>query len=156
MSVQEVKQVQFDATIAISGNNTGVVVPPELIAALDAGQRPPVLVNLNGHEYRTTVGVMRGTHMVGVSAAVRAETGLQGGDPVAVTLTVADSPREVTVPADFAAALAEQPDAATFFATLANSLQRFHIENINAAKAPETRRRRIERAVRGFLDGKPR
>ena len=152
----EVKQVTFDTSVAASGNNTGVVVPPALIDALGAGQRPPVLVNLNGCEYRTTVGVMRGLHMVGISAAVRSATGLKGGDPIAVTLTVADTPREVLIPTDFAAAMAAQPAAEAFFATLANSVQRFHIDNINGAKTPDTRQRRTDKAVRLFLDGQPR
>lgn len=32
--------------------------------------------------------------MIGISAAIRKETGLKGGDPVRVTVSVADSPRE--------------------------------------------------------------
>lgn len=156
MPSKDVNQVQFDTTVAVSGNNTGLVVPPELIDALGAGKRPPVLVNLNGYEYRTTVGVMGGKHMVGISAAVRAATGLAGGDAIAVTLTLADSPREVNVPDDFAAALADEPPAQAYFASLANSLQRFHIDSVNEAKTAETRQRRIARAVRLFLEGKPR
>lgn len=94
--------------------------------------------------------------MIGVSAAVRAATGLKGGDPIRVTLTVADSPREVDVPADFAAALDALAPARQFFDKLSNSLQRYHVDNINAAKAPETRQRRIDKAVGLFLEGKQR
>lgn len=151
-----VKQVRFDTTVAASGNNTGVVVPAELMDALGAGKRPPVLVNLNGYEYRTTVGVMHGIYMVGISAAVRGATGLKGGDPIAVTLTVADTPREVNMPPDFAAALAATPAAGAFFATLANSVQRFHVDNINGAKTDDTRQRRIAKSVQLFINGKPR
>src|SRR5690348_16607103 len=95
----------FETTVAASGNNTGMVVPPEAIDELAAGKRPAVLVNVNGYEYRNTVAVMGGSYMIGISAAVREATGLKGGDPIRVTLTVADAPREVNVPADFAAAL---------------------------------------------------
>ena len=35
------------------GNNTGIEVPPEVIEALGAGKRPPVVVVVNGYEYRT-------------------------------------------------------------------------------------------------------
>ena len=96
----------FGTTVAVTGNNTGIVVPEEAIEQLAAGKRPPVLVNVNGYEYRNTVGVMGGKHMISISAAVRKATGLKGGDPIRVTLTVADTPQEVTLPADFAAALA--------------------------------------------------
>jgi len=36
---------------------------------------------------------------------IRKETGLKGGDPIHVTLTVAETPRGVEVPGDLAAAL---------------------------------------------------
>jgi hypothetical protein len=107
--------VTFETTVTANGNNTGIVVPDEAIEKLAAGKRPPVLVNLNGYEYRNTVGVMAGRHMVSISAAVRKATGLKGGDPVHVTLTVADTPREVEVPADFATALAADDRARAFF-----------------------------------------
>jgi uncharacterized protein YdeI (YjbR/CyaY-like superfamily) len=99
---------------------------------------------------------MGGKHMISISAAIRAATGLKGGDPVRVTLTVADTPREVTVPADLAAALAADERAGAFFGKLSNSLQRYHVDNINAAKSPETRQRRIDKAITLFVDGKQR
>jgi uncharacterized protein YdeI (YjbR/CyaY-like superfamily) len=99
---------------------------------------------------------MGGKHMIGISAAVRAATGLKGGDPIRVVLTVADTPREVDVPADFAAALADAEGTAAFFAGLSNSLQRYHVDTINGAKTAETRQRRIEKAVGLFREGKQR
>jgi uncharacterized protein YdeI (YjbR/CyaY-like superfamily) len=73
-----------------------------------------------------------------------------------VTLKVADTPREVDVPADFAAAMAERQPARQFFDGLSNSLQRYHVDTINAAKAPTTRQRRIDKAVSLFLEGRQR
>jgi antitoxin component of MazEF toxin-antitoxin module len=148
--------VTFETTVAASGNNTGIVVPGEVIEQLGAGKRPPVLVSVNGYEYRNTVAVMGGRHMISISAAVRNATGLKGGDSIRVTLTVADSPREVNVPADFAAALAADERARAFFDKLSNSMQRYHVDNINAAKSADTRQRRIDKAIALFLDGKPR
>jgi hypothetical protein len=146
----------FETTLSQSGNNTGIPVPEDVIERLGRGKRPPVLVNVNGYEYRSTVAVMGGRYLIGLSAAVRAATGLKGGDPISVTLRVADAPREVDVPADFAAAMEEQHPARQFFDGLSNSLQRYHVDNINAAKAPDTRRRRIDKAVALFLAGKQR
>jgi hypothetical protein len=150
------KSATFTTTVAASGNNTGIVVPAEVIDQLDAGRRPPVLVEVNGYGYRSTVAVMGGQYMIGISAAVRKATGLAGGDPIRVTLTVADTPREVDVPADLAAALAADAGAQAFFAKLSNSLQRYHVDNVNAAKSPETRQRRIDKAVSLFRDGRQR
>ena len=152
----EPKSATFETTVAASGNNTGIVVPAEVIEQLGAGKRPPVLVDVNGYEYRSTVAVMGGQHMIGISAAVRAATGLTGGDPIRVVLTVADTPREVDVPSDFAAALAAEEDTADFFGRLSNSLQRYHVDNVNGAKTPETRQRRIQKAVALFREGKQR
>jgi len=152
----EPKTVSFDTTVAVSGNNTGMVVPDEAIEQLAAGKRPPVLVSVNGYEYRNTVGVMGGKHMISISAAVRKATGLKGGDPIHVTLTVADTPRAVTIPADFAAALAADGQAGAFFGTLSNSMQRYHIDTISAAKNAETRQRRIDQAIALFRAGKQR
>ena len=46
--------------------------------------------------------------------------------------------------------------AGAFFATLSNSLQRYHLDNINGAKTAETRQRRIEKAISLFREGKKR
>ena len=156
MTATEPRSVTFETTVTATGNNTGIIVPDTLVADLGAGKRPPVLVDVNGYQYRSTVGVMGGKHMISISAAVRKDTGLHGGDPVRVTLTVADSPRQVDVPDDLAAALAADQTAAAFFATLSNSMQRFHIDNVAAAKTAETRQRRIEKAIALFRDGKQR
>ena len=148
--------IEFDTTVTAAGNNTGIVVPDDVIERLGAGRRPAVIVNVNGYEYRSTPGVMGGKSMIGISAAVRKETGLKGGDPVHVTLTVADTPRAVEVPDDFAAALSAEPGAKAFFEKLSNSLQRYHADNINGAKTAETRQRRIEKAISLFQAGKQR
>jgi hypothetical protein len=150
------KTVSFETTVAATGNNTGIVVPEEAIEQLAAGKRPSVLVNVNGYEYRNTVGVMGGKHMISISAAVRKDTGLKGGDPIRVTLTVADAPREVTIPDDFAAALAADEQAGAFFAKLSNSMQRYHVDTITAAKSADTRQRRIDKAIALFRAGKQR
>ena len=69
----EPNSAMFETTVAVTGNNTGNVVPEEAIERLAAGQRPPragqrpdnarpVLVNVNGYEYRNTAGVMGAHH----------------------------------------------------------------------------------------------
>ena len=146
----------FETTVAAHGNNTGIVVPDEVIEQLGAGKRPPVHVDVNGYEYRSTVAVMSGKFMIGISAAVREATGLKGGDPIRVTLTVATTPREVVIPPDFAEALAAEDGTRAFFDNLSNSVQRYHVDNVNGAKTPETRQRRVQKAVALFREGKQR
>ena len=146
----------FETTLSGSGNKAGIVVPEAAIAELGAGKRPSVVVNVNGYEYRSTVAVMSGAYMVGVSAEIRSKTGLAAGDAIHVTLTVATEPRDVNIPDDFHKAMAATPGTRKFFDSLANSLQRYHIDNVNGAKTAETRQRRIEKAVALFAAGKKR
>lgn len=151
-----VATASFETTLSAFGNNTGIEVPESVLEQLGAGRRPPVRVVLNGYEFRTTVGVMKGLHLVPVSKAVREASGLSAGDAVAVSLTVDDTPREVDMPDDFAAALAAEPTAATFFDGMSNSLQRYHVGQVASAKTEATRQRRIDKAIQLFLDGKQR
>ena len=73
------KNAPFKTTLTATGNNTGIVVPADLVVdKLAAGKRPAVVVNVNGYEYRNTVGSMGGKHMISVSAAIRKVTGLRG------------------------------------------------------------------------------
>lgn len=148
--------VTFAAPLEGDGNKVGFTVPADAIEALGAGQRPPVDVDLNGYRYRYTVGVMGGKHLIGVNNEVRKATGLAKGDTVTVTLTVDSTPRSVDVPDDFAAALAANPVAQTFFNGLSNSLQRYHVGNVTGTKNPDTRQRRIDKAIELFIAGKQR
>lgn len=67
-----------------------------------------------------------------------------------MSLTVAGGPREVDVPEDFAATMAAVGGARGFFDGLSNSPQRYHLDQINGAKAVDTRRRRIEKPIELF------
>jgi uncharacterized protein YdeI (YjbR/CyaY-like superfamily) len=91
-----------------------------------------------------------------VSAENRAGAGVAAGDELAVVITLDTAPREVLVPDDFAEALAASSDAGRFYAGLTYSDRRAHVLSIEGAKSPETRQRRIDRAVGRFLAGKAR
>lgn len=147
--------VSFDTTLKGMGNNTGIEIPPEILEALGAGKRPALVVTVNGHGFRTTAGVMGGTSMIPVSAALRRETGLAAGDAIHVSLLVATTPREVDVPDDFAQAM-EEDGVRPFFDGLSNSLRRYHVDQVNAARSPDTRTRRIQKAIGLFRSGKAR
>lgn len=140
--------MRFTAEVQQGGKTaTGIEVPPEVVEGLGGGKRPKVSVTINGKTYRSSVAVMGGKFMVGVSAENRALTGVAGGDLVEVTLELDTAPREIQVPEDFAAALEVVPEAKAAFARSSYSHQRAHVDAINGAKAPETRRRRIDKAV---------
>lgn len=140
--------MRFTARLQLHGKTaTGIEVPDEVVAALGAGKRPPVRVTINGHTYRSTVAVMGGVCMVGVSAENRAAAGVSAGDEIDVLLELDTDKREVEVPTDFAAALAADAVAATAFAKLSYSHQRQHVLAIDDAKTAETRQRRIAKSL---------
>jgi hypothetical protein len=140
--------MKFETAILTLGKTaTGIEVPAEIVEALGGGKRPRVTVTLNGYTYRSTVAPMGGKFLLPVSAEVRQNAGVAGGDLVEVGLELDTEPREVTVPDDFAAALAAEPAARQFFDSLSYSNRRWHVMQVEGAKTEATRQRRIEKSV---------
>ncbi|BCW42878.1 YdeI/OmpD-associated family protein [Arthrobacter sp. StoSoilB5] len=146
--------MKFTTTIVGDGNKAGIVVPENVVSALDAGKRPPVVVTINGQSYRSSIAVMGGKYMVGVSSANRELTGTSAGDTVDVDLQVDTQPRVIEVPDDLAAALEAEPEAKAFYGTLNYSAQRRYVEPIGDAKTEDTRARRIAKVVADLKAGK--
>ncbi len=126
----------------------GLEVPPELVESFGAGKRPPVRITVNGHTWRSRVAVMRGRYLLGLSNANRQASGVAIGDEVEVELQLDTEPRTVATPDDLAAALDAAPAARAAFDALTDSQKRQHIREVEAAKKPETRARRVEKVVR--------
>jgi hypothetical protein len=148
-------EMRFHTKILQAGKTaTGIRIPDELVEGLGAGRRPPIRVTINGYTYRSTVAVMGGDYMVGVNADNRAAAGVAGGDEVDVDIELDTAPREVSVPADFAAALQAEPDARRTFDGLSNSNKGWHTGQIEGAKSDETRQRRIARSVEALREGR--
>ena len=147
--------MRFHTTI-LQGDKTatGICIPDEIVAALGTSKRPAVRVTLNGYTYRSTVAVMGGVFMVGVSAEVRKGAGVAGGDEIDVDIELDTEPREVTVPPDFADALDGDADAKRYFERLSYSHKRRHVLAIEDAKTAETRQRRIDKAISMLREGR--
>ena len=149
--------MRFRTTVQQAGKTaTGIQVPEAVVEALGSGKRPPVKVTINGYTYRSTVAVVAGAHMVGVSAESRAGAGIAGGDEVEVDIELDTTPREVAVPADLAAALDAEPNARRTFDKLSYSNKSWHVLQVTGAKSEETRQRRIAKSVATLKEGRPR
>ncbi len=147
--------MRFHTTILQGGKTaTGIRVPDDVVAALGSGKRPAVSVTINGFTYRSTIAVMDGVYMVGVSAENRAGAGVAGGDEVDVDIELDTAPREVTVPEDFAAALDAEPAARRTFDGLSYSNKSWHVLQVTGAKTDETRQRRIAKSVEALREGR--
>jgi hypothetical protein len=149
--------MRFRTTILTTGKTAaGIRVPDEVLAALGTSKKPAVTVTINGFTYRSTVATVNGAPMVGVSAENRASAGVEGGEEVDVDMELDTQPRVVTIPPDFEAALAHEPEARRFFESLSYSDKRFHTLSIEGAKTDETRERRIEKSIATLRDGRKR
>ncbi len=147
--------VTFRAVLEQGGKTaTGIRVPADAVATLGTSKRPAVHATVNGHTYRSTVAMTGGAFMLPVSAENRGLAGVAAGDEVDVTLAVDTEPRVMTVPGDFAAALAADADAKRLFDSLSYSKQGWFVLGIEGAKSAETRQRRIDKAVTMLREGR--
>jgi hypothetical protein len=149
--------MRFRTTILQAGKTaTGIRIPDEVLEALGSGKRPAVKVTINGFTYRSTVAVVSGDYMVGVSAENRAGAGVAGGDVVDVDIELDTAPREVAVPPELSAALDADPAARRTFDGLSPSNKRWHTQQVTGAKTDETRQRRIAKSIEALRDGRVR
>ena len=109
--------------------------------------RAPVKVTLNGYTYRSTIAAMGGPPCIPLRKSNREAAGLAGGETIDVRLDLDTEKREVKSPADFVKALKAVPLARERWQGLSYSHQREYVEAILEAKKPETRMRRIRRAI---------
>jgi hypothetical protein len=147
--------MRFRSTLESAGKTAaGFHVPPEVMHALAGGGRPKVRVTIGGHTWRTSVGIVDGRTMIGIPVEHRDPAGVAPGDIMDVEVELDTEVREVVVPDDFAAALAPYPDARAFFDGRNYSERRWFVLGIEDARTPETRARRIEKAVERLREGR--
>ena len=147
----------FRATILQTGKTAcGIQVPEAIVDALGGSKRPAVVVTLDDYTYRSTVAPMSGGWWVGVNADHRAASGLKAGDEVQVTLELDTAPRELEVPPELAAALEADPVAKAFFDGLSYSNRRVFTLSVEGTSNPETKARRVEKAIGLMREGRVR
>ncbi len=137
----------FEGKITLNdGGGAWVEVPDDVIAALGGGGRILVQATFDGIAYRGSIASMGGCMALGILKSIRGELGKGEGDPITVTVERDTAERTIEVPSDLATALDEAGLRETFDA-LAYSHRREHVNAINDAKKPETRARRITKAL---------
>ena len=140
--------MKFQSVIQLGGKTaTGIPVPAEVVEQLGDSKRPKVVVAIGSYSYRSSIAPMNGLFLIPVSAEHRQGAGVEAGDAVEVEVTLDDSPREVVIPVDFAEALSQNAEAKAAFDRLSYSKKQQYTLPIEQAKTPETRQRRIEKAV---------
>jgi hypothetical protein len=82
-----------------------------------------------------------------VNKPLRDAIGKLSGDTVTVSMTVDRKPMAIRVPSDLKQALEKRGRARSYFDGLAPSHRKAYVSWIEAAKRPETRKRRVNEAV---------
>jgi hypothetical protein len=139
--------MRFHTRVLSTGKNTtGIGMPEDVLTELGGGRRPAITVSINDHTYRTTVGSLEGRPMLSASSDIRQAAGVAAGDDVEVTVELDSSPREIEVPQEQAAALADDA-ARNAFSGLSNSKKQQLTLPISKEKTDQTRMRNVEKAL---------
>lgn len=138
----------FQTTLIQAGKTaTGIEVPAEIVESLGHSKKPAVKVKLNDYEYRSTIAVMGGKFLIAVSAEHRTGAKINGGDRITVSLELDTELRILEIPADLEAALEQNAVAKAKFAALSYSQKRIHTLSVEGTKNPETRAKRVAKAI---------
>ena len=144
----ETTQTLHTILLSTGGNNVGIPVPDDVVAAFGRGRRVPVVVTIDDdHQYRSTIASMGGQFLVSFNAETRRATGRGAGDEVRVVLEVDDAPRVVEVPHDLATELAADEGAHAAWNALSPSRQRAHADSITGTTVAATRTKRVAKVL---------
>jgi Bacteriocin-protection, YdeI or OmpD-Associated/Domain of unknown function (DUF1905) len=136
-----------------SGQVAGMNIPFDVKQVWGKG-RLPVTGTINGFKFRTTVAPMRGEYFICVNRQMR-EGGKCGvGDTVKVVMEPDTAPRTVQVPPDLKEAIAADKFAQAAWDKYCYTHRKEFAQWITEAKKPETRARRLEKAVQMLAAGK--
>ena len=133
---------------------TGITIPFDVEKTFGTRARVPVRGTINGFPYRSSIFPMRGRYMMAVNKELRAGAKARGGDTVSVTMERDEEPRVITPPPDLARALRANKQAQAAWDKLSYTHQKEHARAVEEAKRPDTRQRRIEKAVAQLAERK--
>ena len=161
--LQEAKStIRFNAKLfrPKANEKTGawtLALPKNASAKLPSRGRTMVEGTINSFPFRAALEPNgKGSHWLRVNRTMRDAAGADALDTVTVEITRAGEEPEMRVPLDLRKALAAAPLAQAGWEDITPLARRDWIFSISSAKAPETRRRRIEKACDMLASGKRR
>jgi uncharacterized protein YdeI (YjbR/CyaY-like superfamily) len=101
---------------------------------------------INGAEYRGSIVRMGGKYMLGIPKAFREAAGISAGEDIVITVEKDLEERTVALPKDLAAEL-KKNGLMEAWDRLSYTHRKEHVRAIEEAKQPETRLRRVEKAI---------
>lgn len=131
-----------------ASETTAIIIPFDVEKTFGTRARLPVRGTINGMYFRGTIFPMgEGRHYMVVNKGMRESVRVKGGDMISVTMEPDDEPRVITPPKDLARALRANKSAQAAWEKLSYTHRKEYARAVEEAKKPETRARRIEKAV---------
>src|SRR5688572_7025058 len=147
-------RLEITTTLAPRGPAGAIVLDDDQVAQIGGGAKVfPVTVTIDGRTARLRLARMGGENLIGFRKQVRAELGVEIGDPVHAVIERDDAPREIAIPEELQQALDADPAAKAAFDKLAPSHRKEHAHAITEAKRPETRARRVAATLEALRTG---
>lgn len=127
-------------------NDGGVEVPFD-IEEVFGRKRMPIRVTVNGVTYRTTVAVYAGRYYFPMRREIREQAGVPANGTCRVTIEADLAPRTIEPPRDLITAMRKRAPALATWKKWSYSHQKELVDWVTSAKKPETRERRITKAI---------
>jgi hypothetical protein len=127
---------------------TSIIIPPDVQKEFGARARVPVRGTINGFPFRSSIFPLGGgRHYMLVNRPTREGAKAKEGDIIEVVMERDDDPREIAPPEDLARALKANKTAQAAWKKLSYTNRKEYVVSVEGAKKPETRARRIEKAI---------
>lgn len=127
-----------------AGSEVAALKPPfDVVEVFERKGRVPVKGTINGFPFRSSLMNMGDGHMMVVNAELRAGAKCKAGDTVTVLLELDADKRTVELPASLKKIIDRDPKARESWPKLSFTHQKEYVREIEGAKKPETRDKRI-------------
>jgi hypothetical protein len=149
--------IRFKTELFTIGSWTLLTLPVSVSAKLPSRGMTMVKGTINGHPFQAALEPDgRGSHWFRVDKILREAAGTKAGDTVTLAIEPSAEWPEPEVPADAKEALTTDPQVRDLWMDITPLARWDWIRWINAARQPETRRRRIENVCSMLKTGKRR
>lgn len=132
----------------------GIIVPFDVEKVFGTRARVPVRGTINGYPYRSSIFPKGdGRHYMVINRETREGAKVKAGDTVSFVMERDEEPRFVTPPPELARALRANKTAKAAWDKLSYTRRKEHARAVEEARRPETRARRVEKAVEELSAG---
>ena len=128
---------------------TGITIPFD-VENVYGKKRVPIVVEIKGEQYRTTIFRMGGEYRIPIPKEYRKRAGITPGERIVITIWPDAAERKIEIPKDLAAELKKRPEGIEKWNLLSFTSKKEHARALEDAKKPETRLRRLEKIVRSI------